>query len=80
MNASNSPCPPGIDNAFGPIVTSCRGGFDFTLLFEQSVMIIGPAALVLLLTPYRLWWLTKEDVKVKRQWLYWVKQVSLARL
>ena len=36
------------DNAFGPLVSSaCR--FDFTLLFEESVMRTGPATIFVLL-------------------------------
>lgn len=41
-------CGPSADNAFGPLVRSaCR--FDFTLLFEETVLRVGPAAVFLLL-------------------------------
>lgn len=32
-----------VENVFGPIVTrSCLDGFDFTLLFEESILTIAP--------------------------------------
>ncbi|TVY44829.1 ABC transporter, partial [Lachnellula subtilissima] len=49
-----STCQPLNDNVFGPVVQGCRSGFDFTLLFEQTILSIGPAALLLLSTPPRL--------------------------
>ncbi|TVY83108.1 ABC transporter FUM19 [Lachnellula suecica] len=49
-----SDCLPANDNVFGPVVQGCRSGFDFTLMFEQTILSIGPAALLLLSTPPRL--------------------------
>ncbi|TVY88460.1 ABC transporter [Lachnellula willkommii] len=49
-----STCQPLNDNVIGPVVQGCRSGFDFTLLFEQTILSIGPAALLLLSTPPRL--------------------------
>lgn len=51
------------DNTFGPVVHRCRSDFDFTLLFEQSVLTIGPAALLLLFAPPRLAKLLKSSKK-----------------
>ena len=51
------------DNAFGPTVQGCRDNFDFTLLFEQSILSIGPSVLLLLLAPLRLSHLVKCEVK-----------------
>ena len=76
MNTSSLPCSYVVDDTFGPAVIACRGGFDFTLLFEQTILTIGPAALFLLLSPYRLWQLVKEDRKTTTQWMLWVKQVG----
>jgi ATP-binding cassette subfamily C (CFTR/MRP) protein 1 len=46
------------DDVFGPVVvSSCRGGFDFTLLFEQAILSCGPSALFLLIVPLRIIWL-----------------------
>jgi ATP-binding cassette subfamily C (CFTR/MRP) protein 1 len=47
-------CDISYDNDFGPIVDGCRSSFDFTLLFEQSILSIGPAALLLVFAPYQL--------------------------
>lgn len=42
------------DNEFGPrVATACRD-FDFTLLFEDAVFVALPAAVFLLLLPWRL--------------------------
>ena len=49
--AANTTCPVAVDNSFGPGVgfdSPCRDGFDFTLLFEQSILTLLPAALFLL--------------------------------
>lgn len=53
------------DDSFGPFVTTlCRGGFDFTVLFEASILTIVPAACFLLLAPFRLFHLSKQPPKV----------------
>ncbi len=39
-------CPVSADNVFGPAVAApCRAGFDFTLLFEETVLTILPLSL-----------------------------------
>ncbi|KAJ5200516.1 ABC transporter integral membrane type 1 [Penicillium cf. griseofulvum] len=55
------------DSLFGPVVSqySCRGGFDFTVLFEAWIFNITPAACFLLLFPIRLFQLSRETLKVK---------------
>lgn len=51
------------DNVFGPAVASpCRRGFDFTLLFEQSILSIAPSSIFLLLVPLRLFWLYRSSI------------------
>jgi len=48
----------------GPIVAlPCRQGFDFTLLFEQSILSIGPSCVFLLILPLRLFSLYRSKVK-----------------
>lgn len=42
------------DNVLGPIVSSCRGGFDFTLLFEQAIFSTIPSVLLLIACAWRL--------------------------
>ncbi|CZR60647.1 related to multidrug resistance protein [Phialocephala subalpina] len=58
-----SSCLASSDNTFGPIVQGCRSNFDFTLLFEQSILSIAPAALFLLAAPPRLSRLLKRNKK-----------------
>ncbi|KAE8393320.1 multidrug resistance-associated protein [Aspergillus alliaceus] len=53
------------DGSFGPFVTTlCRGGFDFTVLYEASIFTIAPAGCFLLLTPFRLFQLFSQSPKV----------------
>ena len=70
-------CPPDADDVFGPIVnSSCRQGFDFTLLFEQSILSIGPSVLLLLLVPVRLFSLYRSSVKTVPDSIQGAKTVS----
>jgi hypothetical protein len=48
-------------NKFGPVVDDCAHQFDFTLLFEESIMAILPSAFLLLLTPIRLATLSRKQ-------------------
>lgn len=58
---SNSTCPRNADAAFGPAIDSeCRGGFDFTLLFEQSILTLAPAVVCSLAFSYRIFHLYKK--------------------
>ncbi|KAI8249166.1 ABC transporter atnG [Colletotrichum sp. SAR 10_77] len=50
------------DNYFGPQV---NGYFDFTVLFEQSILSILPTALLILLAPVRITWLLRNDIRVR---------------
>lgn len=59
-----------VDNTFGPHAGSCRGGFDFTLLFEESILSILPLALLLLVVPVRTTYLFRRTIKVNpSSWL-----------
>lgn len=49
--------------AFGPYLENSRNQFDFTLLFEQSILSIGPSALLVLIFPVRLGQLFREKIK-----------------
>lgn len=55
---------------------SCRGGFDFTLLFEETVLTILPISLILILVPWRLWQLLQRSRKVEKSALLPLKLVS----
>ncbi|EEA22370.1 ATP-dependent bile acid permease, putative [Talaromyces marneffei ATCC 18224] len=54
------------DGGFGPVLGTmgCRGGFDFTLVFEASALTIIPAAFFLLLAPIRIFQLSRQSPKV----------------
>ncbi|WYZ37828.1 hypothetical protein EsH8_II_001334 [Colletotrichum jinshuiense] len=58
-------CPSGLDNSFGPWAGKlCRGGFDFTLLFEESILTIPLQCIFLLVLPICVLRLARSDVKV----------------
>ncbi|KAM5342367.1 hypothetical protein ACJ41O_013333 [Fusarium nematophilum] len=68
------------DGLFGPSVWTegCRGGFDFTLSFQESILSITPAALFLLLTGPRAAYLLKKPDKAKRHATYTPKLIAAA--
>lgn len=59
--------PPGcLDNSFGPFAGyQCRGGFDFTLLFEEAIFTIPLQCLLLIALPVRISKLLKAGSKVR---------------
>lgn len=69
------------NDSFGPVIAhdSCgRDEFDFTLVFEQSVMSIGPSAILLLALPLRWLQLRSQCWKTKKVGIWgWIKLVSL---
>ncbi|RDL38704.1 uncharacterized protein BP5553_03044 [Venustampulla echinocandica] len=54
MATQDSLCPASLDNAFGPRVNTCRRAFDFTQLFEESLMSIVPSILFIVVASLRL--------------------------
>ncbi|KAF2683972.1 P-loop containing nucleoside triphosphate hydrolase protein [Lentithecium fluviatile CBS 122367] len=54
------------DASFGPGIGSCRGGFDLTLVFEESALGLLPQAALLLLAPIRLATLQRRRDKVAK--------------
>ncbi|PKY07569.1 multidrug resistance-associated protein [Aspergillus campestris IBT 28561] len=62
-----------VDNALRVPASSCRGGFDFSLLFEEIILGIVPLAIVLIIVPFRLWHLARKPRKVEVSWLLWAK-------
>lgn len=64
MAASSTMSCVNVDNTFGPHAGDCRGGFDFTLLFEQTILSIGPLALLLIFAPLRIRYLFRRQTKV----------------
>ena len=64
------------DNQLGPQLT---GRFDFTLLFEHSVLSIPLSVLGIIALAIRLRWLSPRDVAepVRGGWRLWLKTVIL---
>ncbi|KAL6910741.1 multidrug resistance-related protein [Trichoderma evansii] len=65
------------DGFLGPGVWAegCRGGFDFTLSFEESILSILPSALFLLLSIPRTVYLLRTPDKIKRRSAYTPKLI-----
>lgn len=63
------------DDTFGPYAKSCRGGFDFTLLFEETVLSILPLCLLLMVVPFRVIYLARREIKVNKSLLLPLKLV-----
>ncbi|KAF5623502.1 multidrug resistance-associated 1 [Fusarium tjaetaba] len=81
MNSSENLCTSSVDASFGPFVgPECRDGFDFTLVFEQSILVLSPAALLLILAPIRLFRLRNVPVKVTGHRLRTVKLALITLL
>lgn len=66
-----------VDDSFGPHAGSCRGGFDFTLLFEETILTLLPLALLVLALPFRGQFLLRKAKKIaKTNHLVTLKLVS----
>ena len=76
---SASVCP-AIDNSFGPYAGSCRGGFDFTLLFEETILSLLPLCLILVVVPWRALYLVRRTTKVDGTVLLPLRLVGLISL
>ncbi|KAI9149384.1 ABC transporter C family member [Paramyrothecium foliicola] len=65
------------DGFFGPSIVNqgCRGGFDFTLTFEESILTTTPSAVFLLLSVPRLVYLLRASDKAKAQSTYTSKLI-----
>lgn len=73
------PCSIAAEKVFGPrVAASCVNGFDFTLLFEESILTIAPISIVCLILPIRVWRLQGIPVQARKSWLYTVKLVALS--
>lgn len=65
-----------IDNTFGPYAGECRGGLDFTLLFEDTILTILPLGLTIIAASLRFMFLSKEGIKVIPNLFVYIKLVS----
>jgi hypothetical protein len=69
------------ENDFGPAVGSgCGDGFDFTLLFEQTILSILPAAAFLIASPLRINYLRKQSIRTRRNSIRVAKLVRTSKL
>jgi ATP-binding cassette, subfamily C (CFTR/MRP), member 1 len=75
-DSSMTPCT--LDGTFGPAVNGqCRGGFDFTLTFEESILGLAPQIILLFLTPIRFITLRGRRVQLlKNSHLGFLKTLS----
>jgi ATP-binding cassette, subfamily C (CFTR/MRP), member 1 len=62
------------DDHFGPQVP---GVFDFTILFEQSILSLLPTALFIVIAPLRVFPLLSREKRVRPGPLLWAKLVNL---
>ncbi|KAK4246305.1 P-loop containing nucleoside triphosphate hydrolase protein [Corynascus novoguineensis] len=69
------------DNAWGPWAgPSCRGGLDFTLTFEESILTILPAGLLILAAALQIAFLLGRPRLAVNGILLWLKQALLIAL
>jgi hypothetical protein len=66
------------DNAWGPTVPpDCRGGFDFTLIFEDTILAIIPGAVIILIAVAWLYRSREYPRKVRSHGGFWPKAILI---
>jgi hypothetical protein len=65
------------DARFGPHLA---GEFDFTLLFEQSILSILPSSLFIIAAAYRVATLYRKGIQVRAGHSLWLKLVTYSSL
>lgn len=55
----------GVDDSWKVHASTCRGGFDFTLLFEEVVLCILPIVLAIAISPFRIYGLLRTTSKIE---------------
>ncbi|KAH6677549.1 P-loop containing nucleoside triphosphate hydrolase protein [Halenospora varia] len=73
-------CPIQVQDRFGPAVHGCNGDFDFTLLFQEGIMIIPLMGMVILTMGPRFRYLLSQPVKAKGGWHHIAKLLVTAVL
>ncbi|KAH8599078.1 ABC transporter-like protein [Bisporella sp. PMI_857] len=69
-----SVCDPQADNVFGPrVAVSCRGGLDFTLLFEQAILSIVPSGIAIVASAAYLYHFWRQSVKTIPNAGWWLR-------
>lgn len=80
LSSSLAPLCRELDNAIRAGMGPCRGGFDFSLLFEEIILEILPISIIILVVPFRIWQLSQKRRKVKGSLLLLFKLVSVSIL
>lgn len=76
MNHSRN-CTSDADDKFGPHVVGCRDDFDFTLLFEQSILSLAPTALLMLISIPRIVQLCRRTTRTVPTPLRYCKNLAI---
>lgn len=63
--------------SFGPLAAGCNGVFDFTLLFEETILGLLPMLLALLLGLFRLLALRRREKLLPRNLHFYLKTVCV---
>lgn len=66
-----------VDDSWRAWALSCRGGFDFTLLFEEVILGILPIGIILSIAPFQIQHLLRKQYKVVGSGLLTLKLVCL---
>ncbi|KAF4511346.1 hypothetical protein G6O67_003152 [Ophiocordyceps sinensis] len=66
------------DDSFGPVAKGCYRDFDFTILFENTILSILPSLMVILAASTRIWHLHRQQRLVAAGKLQVVKLLALA--
>ena len=75
----SSPCTIDLEGKFGPQVdNACLDGFDFTLLFEESILSVSISALLLSAVPLRIAYLMRQPQKAVGGVLHLAKLVRVS--
>ncbi|KAH8681655.1 putative ATP-binding cassette transporter [Xylariales sp. PMI_506] len=72
-------CTLSVDSTLGPWAgDNCRGGFDFTVTFEQAILTLIPASLFLIVSPFRTLFLAKKRITTLSHPLLFIKLTAVA--
>jgi ATP-binding cassette subfamily C (CFTR/MRP) protein 1 len=63
--------------SFGPLATGCNGVFDFTLLFEETILGLLPMLLAVLPGLFRLLALRRREKLLPRNLHFYLKTVCV---
>lgn len=64
-------------HSFGPMAAGCNGVFNFTLLFEETILFFLPMMLALLLGSFRLLAIRSREKLVPRNLHFYLKTVCV---